>query len=215
MSGLRNSSCPVNITGFSRSSGAGTIKVEAGVNKVVVLSDVVPSGFDAMDDLLTQLLAEKESSNLALRHLAAGLQGSLAVQPSQIELFTVSDDEKREYVLKSGGWRDGARTAAVGVPDSFELRLTRNLSEKLGHSWFLLNTDIFDLLFGRRGSLDKENKIIFEFCDYTHCDVLLGSRPATARLFGRPRFKGYEIRKDPDPGSARPPSLSTWFSDTE
>lgn len=196
-------------------SGAKMVKVEAGVNKVVVLSDVVPSGFDAMDDLLTQLLSDADKSDLALRHLAAGLQGSLAVQPSQIQLYTTTDGEKREYVLKSGGWRDGERVPAVGRPDSFELRLTRNLSEKLGHSWFLLNTDIFDLLFGRRGSLDKENKIIYELCDYTQCEVLLGSRPATERRFGRPRFKGYEIRQDPDPGNARPTGLKSWFSDTE
>jgi hypothetical protein len=196
-------------------SGAREIKIEAGVHKVVLTADVVPRGFDAMDDLLTQLLADADRSNPALRHLAAGLQGSLAVQPSQIRLLTISEGEQREYVLQSGGWRDGVRQPVAEKGERFELRLVRNMTEKLGHSWFLLNTDIFDLMLGRRGALDKENKVVFELCDYARCEVLLGSRPATARQFGRPRFKGYDIRSDPSPGKAKPSALSTWFSETD
>jgi len=195
-------------------SGANSIKIDAGVHKVVVTSDVVPRGFDSIDDLLAQLLADRDHSNPALRHLAAGLQGSLAVSPSQIRLLNVCDGERREFVLRAGGWRDGERSSVPKGSDHFELSLVRNLSEKLGHSWFLLNTDVFDLMFGRRGALNKENKVIFELCDYTRCQVFLGNRPTADRRFGRARFKGYEIREDPDPGKARPPVLSTWFSET-
>lgn len=196
-------------------SGARKIRMEAGVHKVLLTANAVPSGFDSMDDLLVQLLADADKSNPALRHLAAGLQGSLAVQPRQIQLHTVSQGERREYVLKAGGWRDGERAAVSTTGEHFELSLIRNLSEKLGHSWFLLNTDIFDLMFGRRGALDKENKVVFEFCDYAQCEITLGNRAVNESLFGRARFKGYDVRSDRNPGAARPSTLSSWFSETD
>lgn len=196
-------------------SGASEIKIDAGVHKVTVTADIVPKGFDSMEDLLSQLLADAEHASPALRHLAAGLQGSLAVQPRLIRLDTTADGERRGYVLKAGGWRDAERSPAKSEWESFELKLARNMSEKLGHSWFLLNTDIFDLMFGRRGSLDKENKVVYEFCDYAQCVVSLGGRAVNESQFGRARFKGYEIRQDPNPGQAKPSALKTWFSETD
>ena len=196
-------------------SGAKKIKIDAGVHKVQLTADVVPQGFDGIDDLLTQLLADADVAKPALRHLAAGLQGCLAVKPSLIRLDMESDREKRTYVLKSGGWRDGERSPASDGREHFELNLVRNLSEKLGHSWFLLNTDIFDLLFGRRGALDKENKVVYSACDYGQCDIWLGNRLVNSCKFGHPRFKGYDIRNDPDPSKARPSTLSNLFSDSD
>jgi hypothetical protein len=192
-------------------SGASQIHVDAGINKVLVTADAAPSGFDNMDDLLTQLLADAVDSTPSLRHLAAGLQGSLAVQPSQISLTIVAEGERRNYILQSGGWRDGERGPADGNKQYFELRLVRNVSEKLGSSWFLLNTDIFDLLFRRRGALDREYKVIDQFCNYSRCRIGAGTRDTNDGRFGRPRFKGYDIRRDPNPGKAKPPTLQAMY----
>jgi len=168
-----------------------------------------------MDDILTQLLADAVDVDPALRHLAAGLQGSLAVSPSQIRLRTVGDGERREYLLETGGWRETKRQQAAPDEEGFELRLVRNLSEKLGHSWHLLNADIYDLFFGRKGALDRENKVVHGKVDFTRGAVSLKNRSVIKRQFGRPRFKGYDIRSDPNPGETKPPVLTAWFSDTE
>jgi hypothetical protein len=192
-------------------SGANQVHVDAGINKVLVTADTAPLGFDNMDDLLTQLLADAEDSTPSLRHLAAGLQGSLAVQPSQISLSIVAHGEQRDYVLKAGGWRDGGRGPAESGKELFVLRMVRNVSEKIGSSWFLLNTDIFDLLFRRRGSLDREYKVIDQYCNYSRCKITAGSRGTNDGRFGRPRFKGYDIRSDSNPGRAKPPALQTLY----
>ena len=102
--------------------------------------------------LFDQLIADAEHANPSLRHLAAGLQGSLAVSPNRIRLRLTHQGEIREYTLKSGGWRESEPKPTADTTDRFELELNRNLSEKLGHSWFLLNADIFDLMFGRKAA---------------------------------------------------------------
>ena len=194
-------------------SGAREIQIDGGVNKVTVLADAAPAGFDNMDDLLTQLIADAEQANPSLRHLAAGLQGSLAVSPNRIRLRLTHQGEIREYVLKSGGWRESEPKPTADKTDRFELELNRNLSEKLGHSWFLLNADIFDLMFGRKAALDKENKQVDGFCKYSACNFLLGGRSCNDRAFGAPRFKGYNIRSDANPGEARPRGLGFFKSE--
>lgn len=197
------------------SAGSQQIQIEAGVNSVTLRADAVPNGLGTVQELLTQLLADHEVADPSLRHLAAGLQGSLAVAPNLIRLTTVNEGEQRDYLLKAGGWRDVGVQSAVGKPPSFQLVLTRNLSEKLGSSWFLLTTDIFDLMFGKKGALDREGKVVSERCEYTRCSVRLGKREVPERLFGRPRFKGYDIRNDPNPGEARPNFLRSWVDDDE
>lgn len=188
-------------------SGANHIHVDAGINKVLITADTAPLGFANMEDLLTQLLADADDCTPSLRHLAAGLQGSLAVRPSQINLTLVAEGERRNYLLKAGGWRDGEREPAQTDQQYFELRLVRNVSEKLGSSWFLLNTDIFDLLFRRRGALDREYKVIDQYCNYSRCRITAGTRDTNDARFGRPRFKGYDIRNDPTPGKSKPAAL--------
>ena len=196
-------------------AGAREVRVDANVNSVTLKADCVPSGFDNITELLAQLLADADSSQPSLRHLAAGLQGSLAVSPSEIRLITVSQGEWREYLLKSEGWRDGESRPAPSQSDRFELRLIRNMSEKIGSSWFLLNTDIFDLILGKKSAWDRENKAIAGLCDYTRCAIKLGKRDPIERRFGRPRFQGYDIRKDPNPGAARPSGYARIFGESE
>lgn len=197
------------------SAGSQKIQIEAGVNTVTLRADAVPSGLGTVHELLTQLLVDDEQVDPSLRHLASGLQGSLAVSPNEIRMTTVSDGEQREYLLKAGGWRDGRVVAAVGKPPAFKLTLSRNFSEKLGAGWFLMTTDIFDLMFGKKGALDKESKVIAERCEFTRCSVKLGRREVPARQFGRPRFKGYDIRSDPEPGRTKPNLLMSWVGDDE
>lgn len=196
-------------------SGASQIVVDAGVKSVVLKADVVPQGLGSIHELLAQLLSDSRQADPALRHLAAGLQGSLAVSPNEIRLLAVDDGEQREYLLRAGGWRDGDTHPAPGKPSYFELRLIRNLSEKLGASWFLLNTDIFDLLFGKKGALDRENKVIAQLCNYSRCSVVLGKREMQDRQWGLPRFKGYDIHADSSPGTTKPSGFATWIGDIE
>lgn len=194
-------------------SGANQIKVDGGVNTVSIYADASPEGFASMDDLLTQLIADAEHCDPALRHLAAGLQGSLAVSPNRIRLSITQDSETREYFLRSGGWREGQSKGAPPSSNRFELELTRNLSEKLGQSWFLLNADIFDLLFRRKAALERENKQVNEHCMYSASEIVLRNRPLQSNAFGQPRFKGYDIRSDSDPGQARPKGLKMFNSE--
>ena len=192
-------------------SGATQMKLEAGITKVVLQADAVPKGFDSMDDLLTQLLADSEHASPPLRHLAAGMQGCLAVQPRHISMSIHLDGQRREYVLKSGGWRDLPPQAAEDKLERFELRLDRSISEKVNHSWFLLNTDIFDLLFRRKAALEREYKVVDQFCNFAHCRIHAGGQPANLSSFGKPRFAGYDIRSDPKPGSAKPMALRALY----
>lgn len=195
-------------------SGATVIDITAGIHSVNVVSDAVPR-FAGIEDLLGHLLADPAHSDPALRHLAAGLQGSLAVRPREVVAAFTSDGERRTYVLKSGGWREEeARREGKGI-NRFELTLNRNLNERLNSSWFTLNTDIFDLFFRRPGAYDRENAVAFEAVPFANCEVRLKGKTVSRRAFGHPRFPGYEIASDPSPGERSVPMLKSMLSNVE
>lgn len=195
-------------------SGASVIDISAGIHSVTVASDAVPQ-FGGIDNLLGHLLADPAHSNPALRHLAAGLQGSLAVKPREVVASLTSEGETRVYVLKAGGWREGdARRDNTGQ-SRFELTLNRNLNERINSSWFTLNTDIFDLFFRRPGAYDRENAVAFEAVPFANCEIRLGGKVVSQRAFGHPRFPGYEIASDPTPGERTVPILKSMLSNVE
>lgn len=196
-------------------SAASVIDISAGIHGVKVVSDAVPTGFHSMEDLLGHLLADSEHSNPVLRHLAAGLQGSLAVRPREVKATLTKEGQVQSYLLRSGGWRDGGLQPNAAGPNRFELTLNRNLNERIHSSWFTLNTDIFDILFRRPGSYDRENAVIFEACPFANCEVRLTSKVISQRAFGYPRFAGYEIAKDPNPGERSVPLLKSMLSNVD
>lgn len=193
-------------------SGASTIEIEAGINKVRFGADAVPTGFESLDDLLAQLLVDSEQSSPALRHLAAGLQGSLAVKPQDITAKVTEDGETRTFILQSGGWRDGPKETAEPGIARFQLLLIRNVTEKLSSSWFTLNTDIFDLFFKRRAALSREGAIVHDNVPFADCQINLGGKLVSRRDFGQPRFPGYKVQADMNPGSAKPSFIKTVLS---
>lgn len=196
-------------------SGASVIDISAGIGSVKVVSDAVPTGFDTMEDLLGHLLADPSHSSPPLRHLAAGLQGSLAVRPREVRAVLATEGQVRTYVLRSGGWRE-AETARAGTGLSrFELVLNRNLNERVHSGWFTLNTDIFDLFFRRPGAYDRENAVVFDACPFANCEVRLAGKVISQRAFGYPRYPGYDISTDPSPGSRTVPLLKSMLSNAD
>lgn len=196
-------------------SGAGVIDIKAGIGGVVVISDAVPKGFSCMDDLLGHLLADEDRCLPSLRHLAAGLQGSLAVSPLEVSLTLSDADEVSSYVLRSGGWREFKSKIKVAGGEKFKLVLRRSVRERIGSSWFTLNSDIFDLVFKKPKGLDRESAVVYEACKFTGCRVLLAGKEISIREFGRPRFGGYNIRSDPDPGARKVPIMQRFWGKDE
>ena len=196
-------------------SGASVIDISAGINSVKVVCDAVPTGFRSMEDLLGHLLTDPAHSSPTLRHLAAGLQGSLAVRPREVEAVLTSEGEVRSYVLRSGGWREAATARESTGKTRFELTLNRNLNERIHSSWFTLNTDIFDLFFRRPGAYDRENAVIFDACPFANCEVRLAGKVISQRAFGHARFPGYDISRDPNPGERTVPILKSMLSNAD
>lgn len=196
-------------------SGASVIDISAGINSVKVVSDAVPTGFDSMEDLLGHLLADPAHSSPTLRHLAAGLQGSLAVKPREVRARLTSAGESRTYVLRTGGWREEISSKDPTGRTLFELVLNRNLNERIHSSWFTLNTDIFDLFFRRPGAYDRENAVIFDACPFSSCEIRLAGKVVSQRAFGHARFPGYDIRTDPKPGERTVPLLKSMLSNAD
>ncbi len=196
-------------------SGASVIDISAGINSVRVVSDAAPTGFHSMEDLLGHLLADPAHSSPALRHLAAGLQGSLAVRPREVVAALAFSGEVRSYVLRSGGWREGPGGRDKEDRSRFELILDRNLNERIQSSWFTLNTDIFDLFFRRPGAYDRENAVVFDACPFASCEIRLAGKVVSQRAFGHARFPGYEISQDPNPGDRTVPLLKSMLSNAD
>jgi hypothetical protein len=196
-------------------SGASMIDISAGIHSVKVVCDAVPTGFLSMEDLLGHLLADPAHSSPPLRHLAAGLQGSLAVRPKEVKATLTRDGQVRNYLLRSGGWREGETAREASGLSRFELVLNRNLNERLHSSWFTLNTDIFDLFFRRPGAYDRESAVIFEACPFANCEVRLSGKAISQRVFGHARFPGYEISRDPNPGARTVPLLKSMLSNAD
>jgi hypothetical protein len=196
-------------------SRAQYIDVAAGIHSVKVVSDAVPTGFHSMEDLLGHLLADPSRSDPALRHLAAGLQGSLAVRPREVRAVLTSEGKVRTYVLRSGGWREEDTRLEGSGRTAFELTLNRAFEERVSSSWFTLNTDIFDLFFRRPGAYDRENLVTYDACPFSGCAVRLSGKLISQRPFGYPRFPGYDIASDPEPGNRKVPLLKNMLSNTD
>ena len=188
-------------------SGATTIDIDAGVNKVKIVADAVPTGFETIEDLLAHLLTDAEKAAPALRHLAAGLQGSLSVDPSYIATSLTHEGREQKFVARKGGWESHEPQSANSLASRFEMLVKRSLSESLDASWFKLNTDIFDLFFKGQESYDRENEAVFRNCRYSKCEIRLKGKSVTQQGFGRPRFRGYEVWNDDSPGQRKP---SAW-----
>jgi hypothetical protein len=118
-------------------------------------------------------------------------------------------------VLRSGGWREGETERDGSGLSRFELVLNRNLNERMHSGWFTLNTDIFDLFLRRPGAYDRENAVVFEACPFSNCQVRLAGKVVSQRAFGYPRFPGYDIASDPDPGSRTVPLLKSMLSNAD
>lgn len=192
-------------------AGARNIEIEAGINKVRFGADAVPRGLDSVDDLLQHLLVDDSKSDPILRHLAAGLHGSLAVKPRDIRASITEDGMTRSFILREGGWREGDKEPAE-PGEFFRLYLERSVQEKLSSSWFTLNTDIFDLFFSRRGSYDRENAAVYDFCPFADCRITLSGKLVSQRFFGHPRFPGYKVKEDMSPGTNRASFMDTVIS---
>lgn len=188
-------------------SRASQIDVMAGVLEVKIVSDGVLPSFNTIDDLLAHLLMEPGAGDPALRHLAMGLQGCLAVKPYEVRLSLTDSDKVRRFILRSGGWRDEVVEQARSGSQPFELILSRSVRERLGASWFAANTDILDMLFRRPKAYDRENAIIYESCSYAACRVTLAGRLVSQRNFGEARYPGYVAGTDSNGLSSRLRSL--------
>ncbi len=196
-------------------SGARRVQIDAGITSVRFTSDAAPEGLTGMEVLLAHLLSHEHSNNPALRHLAAGLQGSLAVKPRRIGAAAVSEGRRQDFLLESGGWRDAPASGRAKTQNGFVMQLNRNWKEQFDSGWFTLNTDVLDYVFKRPASFDRENRIVYDSCSFSAMEVRLGRRLVSDGSFGRPRFPGYQIRKDPSPGQTKVPIRARFMSSTK
>ena len=191
-------------------SGAQELQIQAGGRKVYLLADVAPSGFDSIETLFSELMRDTSSANPALRHLAIGLRASLAIKSRSLTLRVRQDGQQREFVLKSGGWRDVKTSPCAEGEECFELTVIRSVSEKMSYRWFILNSNLSDVIFRRATALTKEKKVINERFDFARGEISLGKHSVNRREFGTARFKGYEISQDSDPGKTKPSLFQRW-----
>ena len=172
-------------------------KIDLKINaaRVEVNFDGQPLEAQDMHGLMRHLL--NEEADRRLRHLAAGLRGAVGVRPYQIKLEVWNEEAAfRHSWEEEAGWQQEPLEPKPGT--RHRLYLGRNLGEALKRAGSGLMR-----LVGM--DTDQEEASLAAHCIYCPAQVSVDGEPVKRRPFGQPRYPGYHIAEDPNPGECRPP----------
>lgn len=188
------------------SGGARRVDIEANSQAVKLRYDGCGLEADSMMELFGFLLDETGRREIRhLKHLAAGVHGSLAVSPRRLEVESWDGEQGFRHKWSAGGWRNET-FSSKGEP-AIAFHLSRQVGQVLAGWRSIANSDIWDLLQRNRSTMEREQAVVFDRCVYAPVSLSLNGRPLEAAGFGQPRFPGYEIHEDANPRESRAP----WF----
>lgn len=152
---------------------------------------------DDLPGLMGHLLSPQGSRHL--RHLAAGLRGSVAVRPDY--LLIESGQGERAF---RRSWTDGSWNSQPipGRSDEFtRLYLRRDLARILGK----LSTSLRDFVNGR-STRNAEESALRSCSQFFPIPLTINGQTIEPSPFGSPRYPGYRIEDDEFPGESRAPA---------
>jgi hypothetical protein len=178
--------------------GATGVAISTGASEIRIEFDGETMQPEDVDSLMGYLLSDKVSHNRRrFRHLAAALRGGAALEPEAV-IFDFSTGSSRvRRVWDEIGWRQTESPSGDAQgPHVFVLDRT------LGQSMSAAKEELLSALSSNDTPEESELR---GRCGYTSCEIRLDDQLLPAIGFGEPRYPGYEIASDPNPGEARPP----------
>ncbi|MCA9795290.1 MAG: hypothetical protein KC910_25955, partial [Candidatus Eremiobacteraeota bacterium] len=188
------------------SGGARRVEVEANSQSVTLRYDGLGLEADSMIELFGFVLDETGRREIRhLKHLAEGVHGSLAVKPRRLQVESWDGQQGFRHKWSAGGWSNEkfASKAESGVV----FQLSRQVGQVLAGWHYLASSDLWDLFQRNRSTMEREQAVVFDRCVYAPVVLTLNGRPLESAGFGQPRFPGYQIEEDANPGESRAP----WF----
>lgn len=177
--------------------GAHRIDVHSKPAAMEMLWHGPPLQANDLPGLMGHLLSPQGSRHL--RHLAAGLRGSVAVSPDYLLIESGQGDEAFRRSWKDGIWNT---QPIPGRSDDFtRLYLRRDLARILGK----LTTRLKDFVSGK-STRNAEETTLLSCCQFFPIPLTLNGEPIKSGPFGSERYPGYCIEEDEFPGESRPPA---------
>ncbi len=176
-------------------AGASQIEVEVNASIVELLFRDLYFEKDQVQGLMNYLLVENCPPEWRpLRHLAAGLRGSLAVEPGLVWWESWSDGKGYQRRWSDQDWnlKELERSEQQGRFSRF------HLVRQAGKRFRLAFSSLFQ-------SKEHERPGLLRRCAYLAQPLTLNGEPIKRAEFGRPRYPGYRIELDENPGESRPP----------
>ena len=182
-------------------NGAQEVKVQVRSTKIQIEFDGETICEDDTKAVLGYLLNEvKDPKKRYLRHLAAGLRGAEAVNPNRVVFDFWNGKSRFQRVWDESGWKLSSSEAKV-APGRHRFMLSRTLGQSIsaaGH-------EILAALGARDVQDSEEESTVFGHTGFSPARVTLDGKILSPASFGKPRYRGYEIKNDPNPGESKPP----------
>ena len=179
-------------------NGADSVEVRTGTGEVTVDFDGAGVAEDEVASLVGYLLSQELAHDQRrFRHLAAGLRGAAACNPEAVIFDFTTGTQRARRIWDKAGWRQV--TSPLGkaeAPHKFLLDRTFGQSVTAARQEFAS---------AMGAGQTPEESLLSKRCRYAPCRIILDGEAVLTAQFGQPRYPGYEIEKDPNPGEARPP----------
>lgn len=180
-------------------AGAGAVEVEARTGEVEVRWDGPGLAAHSLPGLMGHLLsAGCPPETRHLRHLAAGLRGSVGVKPRSLRVESGSGGGGFRRSWDGDGWKDEP------LPQR-ESSLTQvYLARDLGSIFSEWGAELGAMVRGRRNR-NHEEEALLAACGYLPVPISINEELVPRASFGQARYPTYKIEEDEFPGECRPP----------
>lgn len=184
---------------FAVASSASKVRLHILPGKVEIAFEGDPVGEVQLREMMAHLLAEKRDlQNRRIRHLAAAMRGALGVSPRSVEFESWSDGQGWCRKWDHQGWRvEPSTKQEVSGYSRFTVKRTAHQSLRSA-------ADEAVALF-RGKDLTREEERLLIPTRRSPALIYLDGKPIPRLDFGLPRYLGYDIHRDPNPGEMRPP----------
>lgn len=186
--------------------GATQVEVDSNNQRVRVSWNGQIPDREELLELFGYLFEETERAEVRhLRHLAAGVNTAVAIGARRIWLECWNGQAGFRHSWASGGWQQ--EDGVGGEPGRPEVRfsLLRSAGQVVKGWSHTLQTDFLELFRRSRVTMTNEQAAVYDRCPYAPLTVKLNGSEVNSFLFGEPRFPGYDILNDSNPGETRIP----------
>lgn len=184
---------------FAVASEASGIWITILPSKVEIVFDGQPVEEADLQSMMAHLLAERhDPARRRIRHLAAAMRGALGVEPSSVEYKCWDGAVGWARSWNAAGWKLEP-LSLKGKPAIQRFVVERKMSQSLSSA--VEETKAF--FQGK--SRTPEEEYLVKPCGRCPIPIVLDGHPLPRVEFGRARYQGYEIARDPNPGEMKPP----------